>query len=955
MRSSEQERIGSAGVSATCSLFERIGWAPVRNDAHDLGTDLLVAARDPRRFERGVVVGVQVKTGKKYFRKKRRTSSGERKGWWYSESGIEHFDDWVTHGLPHLIVLCKLKKHKRDVAYWAHVTSEDLEPTNKGCRIFVPRDQTIDDDHADALLKVAATHRTALGLEGTVLWTGEGAIAPGRKLRCALVAPRLLAPHPNAGHDEAIDAFAGLALAAQGRFRDLKQFSEQHSSVPDLEDPTPGCDWVWLLMAAIWHWASTGSTEPLRSVFESAPDPRGAAASGIMYACALRRLEQLEAALDVLDGLIDSNALSNSLKPVDYGWVLVQRSRIRAEIGDISGSRADASNALQDLSASADDVTASPLAAAAAWQLFMTARRSQPAAAVTEQDVAGAAQDPTDAQRGVAEVITASDTAVSWWRAQMTAAALYEAETATFKHWAEVASMRLFHTGDPESSELFAAELSADMTAEQSRWRDISALRARQRLMRAPEYDDPTAEIIEGLDSLRRSGDHRSLPWAVGYLHQVGPLEAVANAVRRVPLDGWTHTSACTNFEMLAHAGDLLDEQSASDLVAWSLDLADGYPADFTRRVRPDFNVRFYALRTVKGLLAAASLDARRATARFIVKQAPASQEVKLAISGAVRLLCFEQLPDEDREALWSFARQDQDLLGAEVLAWLAGNGNTQAHADLTARAIAGNRYALAAMGDVRGLDNTAAARLIDRLDSRTRGVIGAARNHTNTGEQFGAELARLNLCFPAEAHWDPVVELLLEPLVAADDKRNVCSLIVGLPETLPQQVRTSLVENIDRVAVAASGIPLRADIGGTRTALAIAVGALNDADADTAAVALACGTRREREDVAHLLGSQYCPNLQPILAALINDPHAPVRSRAAHAIGRLANTSPTKPTSHLARTIANSDGTLSVTWLLLGLSMRDAPLSDMGTEIAQQLLQHRSGRVRHQAARALR
>ena len=109
------------------------------------------------------------------------------------------------------------------------------------------------------------------------------------------------------------------------------------------------------------------------------------------------------------------------------------------------------------------------------------------------------------------------------------------------------------------------------------------------------------------------------------------------------------------------------------------------------------------------------------------------------------------------------------------------------------------------------------------------------------------------------------------------------------------------------------------------------------------------------REDVAHLLGSGYCPHQQPILAALINDQHAPVRKRTAHAIGRLANTSPTKPTSQLARTIADSDGTLMVTWLLLGLSIRDAPLSEMGTEIAQQLSQHHSGRVRQLAARTLR
>ena len=636
-------------------------------------------AADRRRFMRGLIIGVQVKTGQYWFRRKQRTPDGELEGWWYYEPNNKHFDHWVSHGVPHLVVLCNLDER---VAYWVHVTTDTVKSVGKGSKILVPADQTIDDDHCDALLAVAAKQKAAPALEGTVLWTGDGAVAPGRKLRCALIAPRLLAPHPNAGYGEAIDAFAGVALAAQGRFRNLKQFSEKHSSVPDLESPTPDCDWVWLFMAAIWQWASTGSTEPLRSEFESAPNPNCAAASGVLYACALGRLEQPEAALEVLDGLIDDD----ELKPVDYGWVLVQRSRTRAEIGDIAGARADASEALRDFLASADDVTVSPLAAAAAWQLFMTADLRQRVPAVTEQDLAGDEQDQEDTQRRSAEMITASDTAVSWWRSQMIAAALYEAEAARFKRWAEVSSVRLFYTGDLESSELFAAELNVDVTAEHSRWRDISALRARQRLLRAPECEDETAEFIEGLDALRRSGDHKSLRWAVAHLHQVGPLDAVTNAVHAILLDGWTHTSACTNFEMLARAGDLLDEPAASALTASSLHLADGYPTDFASRVRPNFNIELYTLQAVRGLLPAASLDAHSATARFIAKQDPVPIELGLGLTGAVGLLSFEHIAGAGGDVLWAFAQRDHGRIGAEALAWFASNGNDP-HAPVRARA----------------------------------------------------------------------------------------------------------------------------------------------------------------------------------------------------------------------------------------------------------------------------
>ena len=67
MRASHQENIGGEGVSRVKANFQRIKWGPVENTSHDLGTDLFVQARDTRGFSRGLVVGVQVKTGPSYF------------------------------------------------------------------------------------------------------------------------------------------------------------------------------------------------------------------------------------------------------------------------------------------------------------------------------------------------------------------------------------------------------------------------------------------------------------------------------------------------------------------------------------------------------------------------------------------------------------------------------------------------------------------------------------------------------------------------------------------------------------------------------------------------------------------------------------------------------------------------------------------------------------------------
>ena len=118
----------------------------------------------------------------------------------------------------------------------------------------------------------------------------------------------------------------------------------------------------------------------------------------------------------------------------------------------------------------------------------------------------------------------------------------------------------------------------------------------------------------------------------------------------------------------------------------------------------------------------------------------------------------------------------------------------------------------------------------------------------------------------------------------------------------------------------------------------------------DIAATRLAGGSQRERKDLALLLSLEQCANMQPILAALVRDPDIQVRAQAAYAVGRLARATPNGQISDLATTLANSDGTLLVSNLLNGLSQREEPLSDTGTNIACRLTRHRSAWVRRLA-----
>lgn len=67
MRAPATEAPGTSGASYAKANFEQLGWGVAESSTHDLGTDLFLMARDSRRAELGLLVGVQVKSGLSAF------------------------------------------------------------------------------------------------------------------------------------------------------------------------------------------------------------------------------------------------------------------------------------------------------------------------------------------------------------------------------------------------------------------------------------------------------------------------------------------------------------------------------------------------------------------------------------------------------------------------------------------------------------------------------------------------------------------------------------------------------------------------------------------------------------------------------------------------------------------------------------------------------------------------
>ena len=790
--------------------------------------------------------------------------------------------------------------------------------------------EAIDSEHAAALREAALALHVPTSLEDSAVDTPPEMVPAGCELRFALLAPWLVAPDPNS--EGSVASVEGVALLAQGQFRGLKNRSDQNEDVPDPTDPDAAVEWGWRFVAAIWDWTTTDSTALLAAVLESAPDARSVAASGVFVACALARLGRHCDAVEVLTRL----AGDDEMDPVDRAWVLVQRARASAELGELRDCRADAAQARDLLAGRSDDVTASAIAAAAAWQQYM-------AAAAERGDHLG----------DYLATVAAMDNSASRWRWQRVGLGLASAVDAGFRQWAKELSVTIAGSRDYGEMELFGAELCADLAGDHSGWKTFTSLGARLRIQHAERSSNETNEWIEGLDALVCSGDDKNLKLALGRLLWDGPIDVAASAVSRVGAGGWTRTTVSTRFAALETAGDLLDEDAAGEMFASLAHIAGDGIGEFLDRYQPAVTVDFAVCRAMAGLVPAAAHAAHSSIAGFIAAQRTDLPDVMARhLAGQLDWLDFHSVDAASRSALCQTALTEGSYIGTRILGWFTANGDTEALGRLKSQATEGDLDALAALADVELLSGTEATAVISVLDERAREVLSEIRaGQYNTGSISTLDaLTLLNLQFPDAARWSVVHEILSEPLALADQKTTMCTRLAALADVVPASERDLIVANIDAIAAAREGFWPGTYMAGADVVLAIALGAMAADEADTAVTRLALGSHQQRMNAAKLLGLGHCPGMRPALTQLIRDPHPPVRLEAARSIGKLAARTPDALAAELARYVAGSNGTYLPRALLGGLSLDAPPLNDMSEELATHLQGHPSARVRHQA-----
>ncbi|MBT2270254.1 DUF4365 domain-containing protein [Rhodococcus qingshengii] len=764
MRASETEQTGNIGETAVALAFKRLGWHVAPNPAGEVGTDLLLQARDGRRFDLAAIIGAQVKSGPSFFGEPQRDESGVVTGWWYRDPNGEHFKYWLSHTVPHILVL---HDEAANQSYWVHITTNEVTTTGKGAKILVPKSSVIDAEHADELVQVAAHYREGPRWEGSA-WEGGTSVLPADRLRYALLTPRLMAPHPNQTVAK-LRPDQAIALLVKMRLRDLqpRPFGTQNAA-PDLEECRSSHEWQWRLYAALYDVLINHEDHSvLDSLVDSATNTHSRTASAVI-SCALR-IENFDPRSGL--AIVEKVLTRDDCQPVDHAWLTLHKARCLSELGDWDQSRQLALD-VQNLRTSApDDPTAMAITGAGADLIF--------SAQIWGGDLAHA--------------ISSQDTVASWWRSQEVAWGLQYHFDDHFTAWATGTAPT-----DPYTKtwmKLRTASLVAGLSADHSSWRHTSGLMARHVLTFSTEQPD---SIVDALTTLRQVGDTESVERATRHILRSGPANAVRDAAIRVRLDNATRTSIRTDLQLIEEAADVLDVESADRNAQWILtNLND--QTSFVERFRPMFKVTYFLLRTLRKLVPVVSPTKLRAIIATILALPPQSAQTYAHDWGAlVRSVPLDVWTDGDRAQLTARRPTDNDEFGQELDTVIADRDPT--HRDtLRSHIREGNSAALASFGDIRDLDTETVQTLVEKLSARIAEQIAELRQRqsTDAGGPASSDLILVNVRHPSCARWEPIIELLTFSSPYTDHLPRPLKLLHQCSKDIPPDVIDALIEPI--------------------------------------------------------------------------------------------------------------------------------------------------------------
>lgn len=927
MRAPKNEATGTSGESEVLAQFERLGWGGLIDGRHDTGTDLYLWPRDARRYELGAVMGAQVKTGPSYFNSPEKDEDGTVIGWWFAEDR-KHFDYWLRHALPHVVIL---RDQETTRSYWVYVTPERVISTGKGAKIFLPVSQTVDTDHNEALSDVALIQLAAPTWDGTA-WTGAGHLSPADEIRHALITPRLIAPHPNLARE----SITGLeALAMQVLLRsDLERIlepvnlpgvmpaTEAKGKGLSLDDARESDEWVWRATAALHRWHYQREATDLLRLVERPGTPAEHAAATVLSCTFHFENNDPDTALQILMDALEQDDFS----PVDHAWLEAQRARALLEVGRHEAAFDLAMTTQRIHREAPSDVTAAAIAGACALTSFRA----------------------TGWMKGdIASVIQRRDNPAAWWRTQVLSQGLSAHLSEEFRTWSDDASIRIGHS-DPAQRQLLSAALLASCAGDQDGWRHATGALG-QHLLTAVDAEDNAEEVAGRLTLIRLSGDSAATGRATRHVIRSGPTMAARLAASDVDLSRSTRTTALADIELLTAAGDVLEPEHADRICLWALaTLRD--PQSYSERARPTFIVVYKLIDLLKSMVWTLSEDTLHNVIDYFLGLEPVTDDgTAQTLARLVHAIPESAWTERHRQRAGERSKADAAHLRQAYLR-VAAPAVPESQEEIYESARAGELIALDAIDDVRTLPADAVDALIDRLSGVIDTLVDNAAKgmHSVGGLDPGHALSLLNFWHPANARWDRIELLLSAPNVLSRDCSGSLKILAIYGSQISAEAKKQLAGHVSTLRDRMPTQDFFDKDEDIRGVAAEAFAALTDDSSRSEVVReLLSGDAAHRASCAHIVERFGDESETELLLALAGDASEKVRDAALSGLSKLVATG---RASHGVETalskVLTSAGNQSASVVVARLTVR--PQDTAVTGLLAIAAEHPSARIRH-------
>lgn len=707
-----------AGVDHVVQILRVCGFSVIQ---HYPRADLLVFVRDHQHFDLGGFIKVQV--GNRPSLMENPSTDNGRVGWWVRD--FTYHDDTF----PRLLVLFD---ENSEEAYWVHVTKDKVLDTGQEQKIFVPKENVINNESVDSLVEVAF---------GKLPQPAElPGVPDADRLRYALIAPQLIVPHPHLPLRtlSAAEAIALLSLAQMRMLKGTMEYKITGALCSHHDDPS------WRLYSALFKWIEKRQADAILSFPSANVEANIAAAAEVIKATVLFEEHLPQRACEILK---DALAARDDYSPVDLAWLQVHLARNLIEIGEFDEAWDLALEASLIGRREYQDPTARYVAGVAMEFVFQL------------NDLTGR----QEAENLFRTIMKYSPDSSSWLRTQILAGGLTDFIEKNYPQWRD-AEIILGKEYDNTILRAHSTSLMTGFAADANAWRHAAAAFACYSLLSAASTD----ELVYALNILRVAGAQDELELATSQFLHFGPAEPLAQIMNELSLKDATKSSLPCDFALVGNCVALLDTRTVDNHALWLLKELKNPSKTYVFGIS-----RWYEneiIQVLAKIYGACSSEVMAKIQDYLIT-IPGIQDLELAASYAelIKSIIEDDLnwgkewDNEKLQKLVTRGKIDNELLKGTIEQLRAVHDTN--YDRLFGKIRIGDLNALASWQDFDNLPDGIVQRAVLHLANLVDHIIATAASGTLPGSYSRSYshlsiLVHLNISHPHCAHWRPCLRM---------------------------------------------------------------------------------------------------------------------------------------------------------------------------------------------------